>query len=178
MAKLIFMNGPAAVGKSTIAERYVQEHPLALHLKFDELIVMLGQWLAHEDEARELVFSMVQDMVRTHLASGHDVVMPYLPRSADQIDQMKQVAEKTGAAFYEVSLMTGKEEAVERMMQRGSWGEPGADPLTEKDRPIVAWLYDLAEEYSKRPDMRVVQVVKDDVDGTYKQFIERISPKA
>jgi predicted kinase len=175
MPKLIFMNGPAAVGKSTIAELYAQEHSLALHLKFDELIVMLGQWLAHEDEARELVFSMIQDMVKVHLSSGHDVVMPYLPRSADQIDQMRRVADEAGATFYEISLMTDKQEAVERMMRRGSWGEPGADPLTEEDRPIVSWLYDLAEEYSKRPQMFVIRMTEGDIDGTYQQLIKHIS---
>ncbi len=49
--KRILLGGFARCGKSTIAERYISEHPLALYIEGDEIITKIGQWRAHIAEA-------------------------------------------------------------------------------------------------------------------------------
>ncbi|MBA3302830.1 MAG: AAA family ATPase, partial [Acidimicrobiia bacterium] len=41
MPRLILLNGPPGIGKSTLAQRFVDEHPLALNLDLDAVRAML-----------------------------------------------------------------------------------------------------------------------------------------
>ena len=76
--KLIIINGPVGIGKSTIANRYVADHLFAFHINGDEIIANIGGWLDHESEARRMAFEIVKAMARAHLVAGHDVVVPHL----------------------------------------------------------------------------------------------------
>jgi predicted kinase len=49
MPMLILVNGAPDAGKSTLARRYVESHPLALLLDIDELRTMLGGWREHTE---------------------------------------------------------------------------------------------------------------------------------
>lgn len=44
MARLVLINGAPASGKSTLAQMYVDEHPLTLALDIDVVRAMLGRW--------------------------------------------------------------------------------------------------------------------------------------
>ena len=52
--RLIVLNGAPGVGKSTVAQRYVDEHPFALDLEPERLRRQLGRWAVHADAARML----------------------------------------------------------------------------------------------------------------------------
>lgn len=173
---LILLNGPAGIGKTTIAQRYIRERPLALSVNNDALVAMIGQWLQHEDEAWEMVFNFTCDMARGHLQGGHDVILPYLVREGAQAVTFAQIAAESGARYCEVLLTTTKAEAVERMLQRGTWGEEGAPPLTEADVPIIEHLYDLVHKSVEgKPHVAIIQSVRGDIDGTYAEFIKHVT---
>ena len=174
--KLILLNGPAGIGKTTIAQRYIDDHPLALSIGGDDIIVMLGQWLKHEDRAREIVFGFTLDMARTHLRAGHDVVLPYLVAHAEHADAFRRLSQECEADYFEVLLTTDRAESVKRMFERGTWGERGTDPLTDSDRSEVERLYDVVHgSVGERPNVLIIQSVKGDIDGTYSQLIDHIS---
>jgi predicted kinase len=171
-SKLILLDGFAGVGKTTLAKRYVADHPLALDLEGDEIIVMLGQWLSREAEARELLFGLGKAMIITHLQSGHDVVVPCLPTNVEHQRAFEDIAKSTGAQFFEVILVTEREEAIQRLLKRGTWGEEGTDPLTEADLPVVEKLYDdMDRTLTERPDATRISSVEDSHDDTYQQFL-------
>ena len=43
MATLVLLNGPSASGKSTLAARFIAEHPMALNLDVDVIRGLLGR---------------------------------------------------------------------------------------------------------------------------------------
>jgi predicted kinase len=170
--KLILLNGPAGIGKSTIAKKYIDEHPFTLIIDDDQLIAMMGGWTKHEETARNLIFELTKSMATTYLQSGHNVLIPYLLLHVRHAEEFAGVARAQGVEFFECALMIGKDESVRRLMRRGTWGEPGLPPLSQKDLPYINDLYDRMEAaLKKRPDTKRIDAIKDDIDGTYRRFI-------
>jgi predicted kinase len=147
--KLIFLNGFAGCGKSTIAQLYIDEHPLALALEGDDIITQLGQWRTHLDEAVRCKLALTECMVTTHLQNGYDVILPLLLLDPTHAQRYQSIAQETGACFFEVVLSLSKEEAITRLMKRGTWGEKGLPPLTENDRPKIEALYNAMTEATR-----------------------------
>lgn len=168
---LILLNGFAASGKTTLAQRYIDEHPLALAIEGDRIIVHLGQWHSHEEEARGLIFELTKALARTHLALGRDVVLPYLLTDPAHADAFKTLAVEAGAAYHEIFLFDDKQDAIAKLMARGRWGEDGLDPLTGDDLPVIEDLYDRMVRASQGREARVIRPIPRDVDGTYQEIL-------
>lgn len=174
--KLILLNGPAGVGKSTIARRYIDEHPLSMSIEGDQIIGMIGAWRQNELEARKLKLAQIQGMVELALSAGNNVILPYLVTDATHVEIFEKIAERHNANFYEVILAVEKEDAVARLLERGRWGEEGSKQLTEEDTPRIEGLYDLMMlELRKRPNVVSIQAMKGDIDTTYSDFLDAVS---
>jgi len=174
--KLILLNGPAGVGKNTIAQAYLADHPLALNAETDLLIAQLGGWLQHENLAWPLAFSLVKSITRAHLLAGYDVIVPFLLLDTKDAEALEAIADETKARFVEIALVTTRDDAIARMFERGSWGEPGSPPLAEADRPLVEQKYDkFAQTLAKRPLAHQITSVKGEVASTYKQVLATIN---
>lgn len=170
--KVILLNGFAGSGKSTIARKYVDTHPLSMVIESDELIVNIGDWLAHEDQAWSLVFSLTKGMVSTALALGHDVVLPYLVRDANRAAEIEKIVQDSGAEFYEFYLSVPKEHAVQKLLDRGTWGEEGAPPITNDDIPLINEIYDLMNsQLQKRPNQVHIEVEEGNPNATYQKIL-------
>ncbi|MFZ2012297.1 MAG: AAA family ATPase [Nocardioides sp.] len=78
MSRLIHLNGPPAVGKSTLARRYAAEHPGVLVLEIDTLRTMVAGWQEDFYEAGARIRTAALAAIQACLASGHDVVLPQL----------------------------------------------------------------------------------------------------
>lgn len=170
--KLILLNGFAGAGKSTIGKRYITDHPLALVIEGDELIVNLGNWLEREGEARELVYEMIKNLIVIHLSKGHDVVLPYLVTDSRHIKEFESMAADTNATFYNFLLFNEKEVAIKRLLERGTWGEAGTDPLSEKDMPEIERLYDVMEQQLEHQGaVIIIDQTGLSIDGTYAQIM-------
>lgn len=170
--KLILLNGFAGAGKSAIGKRYITDHPLALVIEGDELIVNLGNWLEREGEARELVYEMIKNLIVIHLSKGHDVVLPYLVTDSRHIKEFESMAADTNATFYNFLLFNEKEVAIKRLLERGTWGEAGTDPLSEKDMPEIERLYDVMEQQLEHQGaVIIIDQTGLSIDGTYAQIM-------
>lgn len=170
---LIHINGPPGIGKSTIARRYLAEHPLALCIDTDQIIASMGRWQEHEDEARERTFVIAKAMAEAHLLAGLDVVLPFLSGNTEESVALEGIAKATASCFLEFNLVAPKEAATERMLARGTWGEPDTPPVTEADVPIIHDLYDKCQSAAaQRPNCIEIISVTDDIDQTYQQLID------
>lgn len=176
MAKVIVLNGFAGAGKTTIGKLYIDDHPLALLIEGDEIIVHLGQWLQYQDEARKIIFEITKSMLSTHLKNGHDVVLPYLITDAYHANEFEKIAKENHAEFYNFYLHNEKDAAIESLFKRGSWGEPGLEPLTEKDRPEAEKLYeDMERQLSQSSNHRTLRISGKTADETYLELTKHLT---
>jgi predicted kinase len=139
--KVILINGFAGSGKTTLAKMYVDNHPLSMVLEGDELIVNIGNWVDHEDAARKMVFELTKSIIVTMLKMGRDIIIPYLVTNSDDINKIEKIVRKHNADFFEFYLATNKKHAIQRLLNRGTWGEAGLPPISKDDDAIIYKLY-------------------------------------
>jgi predicted kinase len=116
--RLVHLNGPPGIGKSTLARRYVNEHSLAFCLDIDGFRSLIGHWDEHEPESGTLARRMALAMAREHLSSGHDVVIPQLVTRPAFAEQLREVAIAAGATFHELVLLDAADAAIARFEAR------------------------------------------------------------
>lgn len=179
--RLILLNGPPACGKSTLARRYVDEHPLALNLDVDRVRSLIGRWRDDPRAAGLLAREIALAGARAHLASGHDVVVPQFLGRVTFIEQLECLAGEVGAAFHEIVLFDSKESMLRRFAERS---RAAADPLHVEAQEMVesgGGFEDLSVMYerlmsviSARPGARIVHVEQGKVDLTYQAVLRNL----
>jgi predicted kinase len=178
--RLIVLNGPPACGKSTLARRYAEEHPLTLDLDIDRIRDLIGGWRTHLADAGLLARAAALAAARAHLLAGHDVIVPQLLARPEFLIQAEELARSTGATFHEIVLMDTRENAVRRWSLRAAGtpvrdgqeerrGEPGDTPET------IAALHDrLLGLLPSRPNARIVHSHENQIDRTHQEFLAHL----
>jgi predicted kinase len=121
--RLVHLNGPPGIGKSSIAQMYAADHAGVLNLDIDQLRCLIGGWREDFDTTGKLLRPIAMGMARTHLGAGHDVVLPQYLGRLSEIDRFDAVAHDTGAVFCEVVLMDTKGRSLQRFTDRSAAAE-------------------------------------------------------
>jgi predicted kinase len=169
--RLIVLNGPPGIGKSTVALRYVGDHPMTLSLEQDVVRGLLGGWRTHADESGTLARELCLAMARTHLLGGHDVVVPQFVANPEYLDTLSGLAAQVGALHIEFVLLDDASSAERRFHARVN------DPrLAEHQRVAAEFISEAggyAHQYARLArclaDRHPVEVrsIEGDPDATY-----------
>ena len=125
MVRLIHLNGPPGIGKSTIASAFADRHPGVLNLDIDRVAAMIGCGDSFSDsfEAGRLLAAA---MARVHLASGHDVIMPQMMThlNAAELADFEAIAVAAKAEYLHILLTADVGSSVERCTERAKAVNP------------------------------------------------------
>jgi predicted kinase len=158
VAKLVLLNGPPAVGKSTLARRFADEHPLTLVLEIDMVRALLGAWLDEWQRSGTVARVIALAMARTHLEAGHDVIVPQLLARRPFVAELEATAEAVDATFYEIALLDPREVVLARLEQRSEpAGAFSSRTLMEKQGEAPGDAYDaFVASLAERPHAIVI----------------------
>ncbi|HVQ88783.1 MAG TPA: AAA family ATPase [Actinomycetes bacterium] len=187
MARLIHLNGPPGIGKSTISRMYADAHTGVLNLDIDMLRTLIGGWQRDFEHAGELIRPAALAMIAGYLPTGNDVVLPSLLVRLDELQRFESAAVEVGAEFQEIFLMDSKARCLSRFHMRGVNGQD-ADPWHNQVRALVesqggddvlAQYYDdLVALIAKREKAIVIETTVGCIDQTYSAVLNALTPDA
>lgn len=175
MPRLVVLNGPPGIGKSTLAERYVDDHPLSLCLEQDVVRGLIGGWISRESDSGGLARKLCLVMAREHLLGGRDVIVPQFVALPSYLDELAAVARDAGSEHVELVLVDDAHNAEKRFHARA--GDPRR---AEHQRVAAEFVADaggylhqfrrLVQALAGR-DVTEVRSVDHDVEGTYQRLL-------
>jgi predicted kinase len=183
VSRLIHLNGPPGIGKSTLARRYVADHPGVLNCDIDVLRTFIGGWESDFEEAGALIRPAALALIAAYLANGHDVVLPQMLVNPTELARFEAAATGGGAEFVERFLMDTAAASTTRFHDRGS--AEADDPWHDQVRAIVAANggdVELARCHAAlerllpgRPKAVVIHSAAGEVEETYRSLLASLT---
>jgi predicted kinase len=179
VTRLIVLNGPPGIGKSTIARRYLEDHPLTLCLEQDVVRGLLGGWPTRETESGTLARELCLCMARTHLLAGYDVVVPQFVAIPAYLDRLADLAREVKAEHDEFVLLDDVASAERRFHDRLG------DPLWTDHQRLAAMFVAEAGGYPVQYDRLIrgladrgvveIRSAEGDAEGTYRELVNQLA---
>lgn len=180
MPRLIHLNGPSRVGKSTLARRYANEHPGTLALDLDVLAGLIGGWEEDFSAALEMARGHGRELAVRHLRSGFDVILPQLVTIHDRGPDpaFEEAACTADATYIQVALMVDDQEHLQRLESKLPTSKVEARvqaALEDPESDLVHRIRGHLNDYlPKRPHTIRIDTTGLGEDASYKRLVNAL----
>ncbi len=168
--KLIILNGPCGVGKSTAAMALHAQMPLAFHLDIDAQRRFISEYHEQHEDSWQLSIAVACAIVETVLKAGHDVIVDKMIFKDDVLDRLLGIGRASGALVYEFILWASKDEVMRRAAARGY--RPGSLFTPEK---CERFWHEIEALKARRPQAVMLDVEKLSADEVVSELRRQLS---
>ncbi len=166
MSKLIILNGPPGVGKSTIAARLHIEIPNSIIVDVDELRRSIPNYKEHRKDSLLLSYEKAKEVIDEYLAKGQTVIVDKAISYSDTLDSFITVGKKYHAEIYKILLFANKDTVQRRADIRGY--KPGS--LLTRER--VGEMWEQVNTFKEESDSIVVDTSSLNLEEVYTKVKE------
>ena len=117
--KLVIINGPCGVGKSTVSEIIHKKLPMSLLLDIDSQRRLYAGYREKPEQSTPLAQATALAMAGVALKAGSDVTVDKMQYIAQWYNQWINLGHEMGADTYEIILWASREKVLERADERG-----------------------------------------------------------
>lgn len=168
--KLIIINGPCGIGKSTLAKSIHNLFPLSYLLDIDAHSRNISHYREYTDERRDLRDAVSKGILEATLSVGRSVVLEKMIYSNTLLDSYYQIAKKYNADIHEIILWAPKDLVMKRADDRG-WKVGGLltpekcelfwDEIDKiKEERTMATIVDVTSLSEKEVYIKVLELLK------------------
>ncbi len=163
--KLIILNGPSGVGKSTISTLLHADMPNSVLIDVDEIRRSIPDYKENQEESLSLAYEKAAGAIDGAFRNGQSVIIDKAISYSDTLELFIAVAKKYNAEVYEFLLFADKATTQARADERGY--RPGSLLTPEK----VGKLWEKADALRKE---RLDAVVIDTKDKNIQETLNEI----
>lgn len=106
--KLVIINGPCGVGKSTAAETVHKSFPMSLLVDIDSQRRLYSQYRENQEQSAQLAQTTALVMARVALDASHDVILDKMQYYPEWYNQWIELGQETGAETHEFILWASR----------------------------------------------------------------------
>lgn len=117
--RLIILNGPWGVGKSTVAKALHARMPRAFHVELDAIRRNISAYDDDPEANFRFAVHIAHDVIARCLADGRDVIVDKMLRAPELLDEIREAGKRSGADVHEILLWATKEAVLARGEERG-----------------------------------------------------------
>lgn len=167
--KLIIVNGPCGIGKSTLSAKLHASMSLSFLLDIDAQRRFISHYREQKEESSKMMMTISKAIIISCLEDNRDVIIDKILFDSDVLESYYEIAKTYGADIDEIILWAPKEIIMKRAKERG-WREGGL--LTPKKCELF-WdkINKLKESRPQAHIINVENMTEDEVCGQVAEFV-------